>query len=237
MSEKNLILTSEALIKKYFLQVICQSQPIFAALILTSILCLGVGITLLEAEGVSNGGDTNLPELVANAILRVASEQLSLPISQLQITRVQQQTWRDRCLGLASPIEKCIGTPTPGWRVTVEGRQQFYIYRTDNSGAQVRTEAIAGLPPHNENLPYPVAEAVLQDARERLNLPTSGLHIVQAEQQTWSDACLGLASPGQVCTQAVVPGWRINVDGKTQILVYRTNDSGSLVRVQETVKS
>jgi hypothetical protein len=238
---------------KYFCQITRQSQRIFAALVLTSILCLGVGMARLETattdsperlekenpanpsnEGASNMGDETLHKSVANAVLRVASEQLSLPISQLRITQAQQQTWRDRCLGLSQPTEKCISTLTPGWQVTVEGRQQFYIYRTDNSGSQVRTEAIADLPPHNDNLPYSVADAILREARSRLNLPTSGLRILQAERQTWSDACLGLASPGQVCTQALVPGWRVTVDGKTQILVYRTNDFGSLVRVEET---
>jgi hypothetical protein len=220
---------------KYLRQTTRQWQRIFAALVLASILSLGIGMTFLnEGEGASNISDGRLPESVRDVVLQTASGQLSLPMSQLQITQVQQQTWRDRCLGLSSPIEKCVGTPTPGWRVTVEGRQQFYVYRTNDSGSQIRTEAIANLPPGNSNLPFPVANAVLHDAQARLNLPTSGLQIVQVEPQTWSDGCLGLANPGQLCPQALVPGWRITVNGKTKTLVYRTNDSGSLVRVEET---
>ena len=221
---------------KYFRQTTRQLQLIFAVLVLTSVLSsLGASMTFFENEGASNIDNSNVPQSVASAVLQLASGQLSLPIAQLQITQVQQQTWRDRCLELPKPIEKCINSLTPGWRITVEGRQQFYVYRTDQSGSQVRTEAIVGLPPHNDNLPYSVAKAVLQDAQGRLTLPTSELRILQVEQQTWSDACLGLASPGQVCTQALIPGWRVTVNGKTQILVYRTNDSGSQVRVEETV--
>ncbi|MGB7445050.1 MAG: hypothetical protein WA919_28605 [Coleofasciculaceae cyanobacterium] len=185
-------------------------------------------------QGASKMSDTNLPKLIANAVLETASEQLSLPLSQLRISQFERQTWRDRCLGLSRPTEKCIGIPTPGWRVTVESKQQFYVYRTNNSGFDIRTEAIVGLPTGNGELPYLVAEAVLQDAQGRLNLPTSGLHIVQAQRQTWSNACLDLANPGQVCVQAIVPGWRVTVEGKKKVLVYRTNDSGSLVRIEET---
>jgi hypothetical protein len=216
---------------KYFCRITRQLQLIFAVLVLTNVLSsLGASMTFFENEGASNIDNFNLPQSVASAVLQLASGQLSLPIAQLQITQVQRQTWRDRCLGLPSPIEKCIGTPTLGWQVTVEGRQQFYVYRTDDSGSQVRTEAITGLPPGNENLPYSVASAVLQDAQARLNLPTSELRILQAEQQIWSDTCLGFVIAGQACIQARIPGWRVTVDGKTQILLYHTNDSGSQVR-------
>jgi hypothetical protein len=183
-------------------------------------------------EGASSISDANVPNSVSNAVLQLASRHFSVPTSQLKITRAEQQTWSDGCLGLPSPVERCAGTLTQGWRVVVDGKQQVQVYRTDNSGSQVRTEAISGLPSRTDNLPNSVALAVLQDAQKRVNVPASQLYILRVEQQTWPNGCLGLNSPGQVCTQALVPGWRVSVDGKSQSLVYRTNDSGSLIKLE-----
>jgi hypothetical protein len=122
-----------------------------------------------------------------------------------------------------------MGTSTPGWQVTVEGRQKVQVYRTDSSGSRIRAEQIAGQP---NNLPDSVSRAVLQDASRRLNLSTSGLSIVQAERRDWPNGCLGLAEPGVFCTQAIVPGWQVTVEGGKQPLVYRTNESGSVIKLE-----
>jgi hypothetical protein len=38
-------------------------------------------------------------------------------------------------------------------------------------------------------------------------VPASGIQVVRLERVTWPDGCLGLASQGQVCSQALVDGW------------------------------
>lgn len=83
------------------------------------------------------------------------------------------------------------------------------------------------------NLPSAVTDAVWQDASTQLGLPISELRIVQAEEQTWPDGCLGLPRSGEVCTEALVPGYRITVEGGQQLLVYRTNTSGSQLRLEQ----
>lgn len=82
------------------------------------------------------------------------------------------------------------------------------------------------------NLPSAVANAVLQDAATRLGLPIVELRIVQAEEQTWANGCLGLPRPGEICTEALVPGYRVTVEGGQQ-LVYRTDTSGSRLRLEQ----
>ncbi|MDP8964403.1 MAG: hypothetical protein M3O33_10560 [Cyanobacteriota bacterium] len=180
----------------------------------------------------SNLSEANLPQSVADAVIRVASKDLGVSSSQLKIIKAQQQTWGDSCLGLPRPTERCMGTPTPGWRVTVVTRQKVQIYRTDTTGERIRAEAIVGQPASVRNLPDAVAKAVLQDAARRANLSVSQLRIVQAEERDWPDGCLGLAAPGQGCTRSIVPGWRVTVEGGRQTFVYRTNESGSVIKLE-----
>lgn len=183
-------------------------------------------------ERASNIGDAKLPQSIADAVLQVASRQLRVPRFQLRITKAQQETWTDGCFGLPRPEEACIAALTPGWRVIVEGKQQVQVYRTDNSGSRVRAEDLVAEPPREGNLPDSVAKAVLQDASRQSNLSTSQLRIVTAEKQDWPNGCLGLAEPGVACTRMIVPGWQVTVRGGQQSLVYRTNESGSLLKLE-----
>lgn len=93
-------------------------------------------------------------------------------------------------------------------------------------------EEIATQPPRNGNLPDSVVQAVLQDASRRSNLPSQELHIVHAEQRDWPDGCLGLAFSGTFCTQVVVPGWQVTVNAARRSFIYRTDNSGSQVKLE-----
>ena len=192
-------------------------------------------IRLNEAASNVTDTNTNLPQIISRAVLRVASTDFGVSSSQLRITKAEQQTWGDGCLGLPRPTERCMGTPTPGWRVTVVGRQRVQVYRTDTTGERIRAEQITGRIPGNNNLPDSVSDAVLRDAARRSNLSISQLRIVQAEKRDWPNACLGIIEPGRSCAAMVVSGWRVRVEGGRQTFVYRTNESGSVVKVETGV--
>jgi hypothetical protein len=81
------------------------------------------------------------------------------------------------------------------------------------------------------NLPNSVAKAVLQDASKRSRLPLKQLRIVESVKRDWADGCLEITQPGTICTQQVVPGWQVKVVGGRQSLIYRTNNSGSVVKL------
>lgn len=179
-------------------------------------------------EAASNVTQTNLPSAVARAVLQVASTDFGVSVSQLQITKAEQKTWENSCLGLQRPTERCMGTPTPGWRVTVSGRQQTKVYRTDSIGDRIRAEETS----NSNDLPNSVKNAVLRDLANRTRFDISALRIVQAERQQWSDGCLGLGGPTELCMAAIVPGWRVTAEGGRQTFVYRTNESGSVVKLE-----
>ncbi|MBD2122822.1 hypothetical protein [Trichocoleus sp. FACHB-262] len=171
----------------------------------------------------------DLPQAIAASVTQAAAQQLGIAATQVQIAKFAKQTWSNGCLGLATSGEFCTQAETPGWQVTVAGRSQQLVYRTNESGSVIKLDTPAsGLYP--AGLPKNVSRTVLQAAAQQFRVPTTQLQIVQSEKTTWPDACLGLAEPGVFCAAVIVPGWLVTVESGGQRLAYRTNDSGSLVK-------
>ena len=147
---------------KHSSQITHQHQQLFAALVLTTILPLGAGITFLVANAVYPNlsgtakvpnnkqheaiatqplRDGDLPDSVVQAVLQDASRRSNLPSQELNIVRAQQRDWPDGCLGLALSGIFCSQTVVSGWQVTVNAEQQSFVYRTDNSGSLVKLES------------------------------------------------------------------------------------------------
>ncbi|QLE41251.1 hypothetical protein FD723_12935 [Nostoc sp. C052] len=234
------------MLKNYF---ITNQGRVFTALILTGILSVASGFTLIKgAVGASanlsfttsnevlkdNIKPNRLPRLVANAVLRDLARRQGISTRELQIIDYNQQTWRNGCLELPQPDEICTQALIPGWRIVVSNGKQNWIYHTNNNGRSLRL-ASANTPSENlpVQLPTSVKNAILQAASRRLQQPISRLTIIQAQQQTWRDSCLELANADEFCTQALVSGWRVVVGAVDQTLLYHTNQTGSLLRLNQ----
>lgn len=147
---------------KHSSQITHQQKQLFAALVLTVILPLGAGITFLVTNAVvrnlfdtakvpnnkqhkeivtQRSQDENLPDSVTQATLQDASRRSNLPIQELSIVRAQQRDWPDGCLGLALSGTFCTQAVVSGWQVTVNAKQQSFVYRTDNSGSLIKLES------------------------------------------------------------------------------------------------
>lgn len=87
---------------------------------------------------------------------------------------------------------------------------------------------------NNPTLPPEVQSAVFEDTVKRTSKTADALRVVEAEPQNWTDGCLGLAKPEEICTQAIVPGWRVIVSDGMREWAYRTDDSGRLVKLEES---
>jgi hypothetical protein len=83
------------------------------------------------------------------------------------------------------------------------------------------------------SLPAAVTEAIFNEVSRESEMDASKLRIVKVERESWSDGCLGLGGSDTVCTQSLVPGWRVIVASGEKVWVYRTNVSGSLVKLDE----
>ncbi|MDX2096257.1 MAG: hypothetical protein SFW36_00650 [Leptolyngbyaceae cyanobacterium bins.59] len=74
---------------------------------------------------------------------------------------------------------------------------------------------------------------VKQDLAKRLGSAAGNVRVVETTRQTWPDGCLGIPDPLALCTQALVPGWRMVAEANGQRFVYRTNLSGSIVKFDQ----
>ncbi|WP_228055831.1 hypothetical protein [Lusitaniella coriacea] len=79
--------------------------------------------------------------------------------------------------------------------------------------------------------PFPdsVAQRVLNQAATDTNFPTSELQITSVDAVTWNNGCMGLGSPSQICTQALVDGWIVSVMSGNNRWIYHASSSRALL--------
>lgn len=99
---------------------------------------IAVPIQLTQME--NNSTSKLLPPKVANAVLSDLSKRYKLPMSKLKVIKYSRENWSNGCLGLPQPEELCTQVIVEGWRVVVSDGSQKWVYRTDNSGRNVRLE-------------------------------------------------------------------------------------------------
>ncbi|XGV94452.1 MAG: hypothetical protein ACAF41_17050 [Leptolyngbya sp. BL-A-14] len=77
-----------------------------------------------------------------------------------------------------------------------------------------------------------VRTAVLQAHAREFNIPINKLRMVSFSQETWSDGCLGLGKPEESCLASLVDGWRVEVGHGADRWFYRTDRTGSNLRME-----
>ncbi|AFY76124.1 hypothetical protein Ple7327_0694 [Pleurocapsa sp. PCC 7327] len=88
-----------------------------------------------------------------------------------------------------------------------------------------------------ESVPSQVIDAVRQELSNRTRIAPNKFKVVETRQQIWSDGCLGLAKPDEICTQALVEGWRVVLSHGDRSWIYRTDAQGNAIRLEtETEK-
>jgi hypothetical protein len=81
-------------------------------------------------------------------------------------------------------------------------------------------------------LPAAMVNTLRQDLSKKTGIPAKKLRVVEASARTWNDGCLGLGKPNELCTQALVPGWRVVMTNGTQRWIYRTDQTGRIYRLE-----
>lgn len=108
---------------------------------------------------------------------------------------------------------------------TVDVQQSGSSDRSSYSERLAQSEA--------QQLPRRVRNRVRRFAAREIGVPPVNLQVVSATQQDWSDSCLGLGGPAELCAAVMVPGWRVEITDGESTLVYRTDSTGQTIR-QET---
>ena len=96
-------------------------------------------------------------------------------------------------------------------------------------GAMVETLQPVGEPVNTASMPRAVRRAVVADAAKRFRVAESAVVLARAEQLTWSDGSLGCPEPGQVYSQMLVAGFRVDATTSAGALTYHTDARGHVV--------
>lgn len=89
----------------------------------------------------------------------------------------------------------------------------------------------------NVRLTDSVAKAVITNLTQQTGIPPERLKITQYSRQTWSNGCLDLPKASEICTQALVEGWRVVVSGNGRTWVYRSDRNGRILRLESPKKA
>ncbi len=75
-----------------------------------------------------------------------------------------------------------------------------------------------------------VIQAIRQTVRQQFGVQR--IIVMSSSEQNWPDGCLGLPRGKEACTMAIVPGWRIQVSDRIQTWTYRTDRTGTVLRLE-----
>jgi hypothetical protein len=76
----------------------------------------------------------------------------------------------------------------------------------------------------------PAQLAAINALSESSDLPADEIKLISTEAVDWPDGCLGIQMEGLMCTQAIVPGFRVILEANGREVEYRTNQDGTQIR-------
>lgn len=139
----------------------------------------------------------------------------------------QQRIWSS--LLLAGILSFCSGLTTI--ESAIASPQSFSSSHTDSINTKTESIVKQSNDRRANRLPGQVATAVRQEVAKQTGTAPGKFRITEYSRETWPNGCLGLNEPDQICTQALVPGWRVVVSDGSREWTYRTDSNGKTVRL------
>ncbi len=83
-----------------------------------------------------------------------------------------------------------------------------------------------------DTLPTNIRTQIRTDLANHLGIPADQIIIQNHSRQTWSDGCLGLGGPAELCLAALTEGWQVEAvdDSTSETYFYRTDLNGDQIR-------
>lgn len=178
---------------------------------------------------------SNVEKTAVNAAIAALMQEVKVDATQVKIAAVEAVDWPNACLGAAKPNEMCAEVVTPGYKIMLQAGGKTYEYHINQDGSQIRgltgttsKDAPAGgaqSPTQVEtpaaSIPAP-AKAAQQALAKQLGVAADQVRIASVEQVDWPDGCLGIQRPGIMCTQIIVPGYRVILEASGKQYEFRT---------------
>lgn len=167
------------------------------------------------------------------AAVQALSKSKAIAASQVEILSFEEVTWRNSCLDLAGPGEMCLQVLTRGYRVMLRADGEEFEFHTDEKGQNVRQKPGGGLAEIKPGLDQSaLVIAILRSAPELRAVEAEEIEVISFEEVDWPDSCLGLPDSGEVCLQAITPGYLILLRAGGKEYEIHTDLSGENVRVK-----
>ena len=134
MPRERLFTSPRSLIFSSILSIILSFNPLIANP--SSALIAPVNIAMEQQQPTAA---MNLPEAVETAVRKDLARRTQIPPEQFKLQSARRETWPDGCLGLGKPEELCTQSLVSGWRVEMTYHHQVWVYRTNQTGTNLRT--------------------------------------------------------------------------------------------------
>ncbi len=107
------------------------------------------------------------------------------------------------------------------------------------AGAPQATTAPISTPPAEATSAgaIPAASLAVSALAQKQQIPVEQVTIVKVETAAWPDGCLGLGQTFEICIQRATPGYRVTLEAAGKTYTARTDQSGELIRLEESLAS
>jgi len=155
------------------------------------------------------------------------ASRLHVAEEDIQVRKVESVTWRDSSLGCPKPGQGYLQVLTPGFRIFLEVQGQRYEYHGDTRGHIAECGEGQSPAPTEPSMggDQPMVDIAKSDLAKRLGIPVDEIGLVKSEAVTWSDACLGIHTPGVACADVLTPGYLILLSAQGNTYEYHTDPS------------
>jgi hypothetical protein len=116
------------------------------------------------------------PPYAVFAAEQILSEEIDLPVEEIDYIAYERTEWSDACLGFAEAGEMCAEVLTPGWKIILQAGGQSYEFHADKNGENLRWQPLDQLGDTGDILdPKPVNLSDWQIALDAKTVLASGL--------------------------------------------------------------
>lgn len=176
------------------------------------------------------------PEAVLKARALLAQE-LNVAEAEITIATIEEKDWPDACLGAAVAYEACAAVITPGYRVVLTVDGNSHELRTNMDGSVVRRPKSLPMDQTDGGSGDAQVDDAVAKLAELAGLPVESIRVVNSQPMEWPNGCLGAAERGEACTQAIVSGYKFDLEYDGRMYFLHTNQDLSQARLggpQET---